>query len=255
MAPLLVPHLLRAELSGTAGEAQAMLRDWDFQQPAEGEAGTPQARSSAAAANNNAVWRHLLLRLFDELPDDRMPDGGDRWFEVVRGLLDRPASPWWDDRSTPPVETPADVVAAAMRAAATELSDRLGDDPARWRWGRLHRITVRNQSFGSSGIGVVEWLFNLEPAGASGGDSIVNATGWTAAEGYEVDWVPSMRMIVDLADPDASRWIHLTGQSGHAFHDHYDDQFELWRTGETIPMRWQRTTIEHEARHTVTLRP
>ena len=33
-----------------------------------------------------------------------------------------------------------------------------------------------------------------------GGPSIVNATGWNAAEGYAVDWVPSLRMVVDLAD-------------------------------------------------------
>ena len=30
--------------------------------------------------------------------------------------------------------------------------------------------------------------------------------------------MPSMRMIVDLANLDASRWIQLTGNSGHAFH-------------------------------------
>ena len=62
-------------------------------------------------------------------------------------------------------------------------------------------------------------------------------------------------MVVDLADLDASRWIHLTGHSGHAFHDHYADQFELWRTGATLPMRWDRGTIEGEAAHTLTLSP
>ncbi len=49
--------------------------------------------------------------------------------------------------------------------------------------------------------------------------------------GYEVDWVPSMRMIVDLADLDDSRWINLTGASGHAFNPHYDDQAPLWQRG------------------------
>jgi penicillin amidase len=63
-----------------------------------------------------------------------------------------------------------------------------------------------------------------------------------------------MRMIVDLSDLDASRWINLTGASGHAFGEHYADQFELWRTGRTLPMRWDRPTIVREARHTLTLR-
>ena len=52
--------------------------------------------------------------------------------------------------------------------------------------------------------------------------------------------MPSMRMIVDLANLDESRWIQLTGNSGHAFHANYDDQFELWRTGQNLPMRWDR---------------
>jgi penicillin amidase len=73
--------------------------------------------------------------------------------------------------------------------------------------------------------------------------------------GYEVDWVPSMRMIVDLSNLDGSRWVQLMGQSGHAFSPHYSDQFELWRTGRTLPMRWDRATIAREARHELRLRP
>ena len=47
-------------------------------------------------------------------------------------------------------------------------------------------------------------------------------------------------MIVDLANLDDSRWIQLTGNSGHAFHPNYADQFELWRTGQTITFRFDR---------------
>ena len=56
-----------------------------LQQPAD-----VRPPTSAAAALYNASWRHLLHRTFDELPDDRQPDGGDRWWEVVRPLLDEP---------------------------------------------------------------------------------------------------------------------------------------------------------------------
>ena len=64
-----------------------------------------------------------------------------------------------------------------------------------------------------------------------------------------------MRMILDLADLDESRWIQFTGNSGHAFHLNYDDQFDIWRTGGNLPMRWDRATIESEATNTLTLRP
>jgi len=153
------------------------------------------------------------------------------------------------------VETAREIIAAALIDAAEELRARQGDNPARWRWGRMHTLTVEHQSFGTSGIGPIEWLFNHGPAPISGGSAIVNANGWNAGAGYRVTYVPSMRMIVDMADLDASRWIQLTGNSGHAFHPNYHDQFELWRTGETLPMRWQRESIEKAATDTLTLRP
>jgi penicillin amidase len=250
-APTLVPYLRNSGATGEAARADHLLEGWDYQQPAESP-----AKSSAAAAFYNATWRQLLLLTFDELPADRLPSGGDRWFEVMRGLLAQPTSPWWDRKDTPDVVEDRDVVVAmAEEAAAQELKEKLGDDPDDWRWGDLHQITVRNQTFGKSGIGPIEWLFNHGPAGVSGGDDIVNATGWDAGEGYEVDAVPSMRMIVDLSALDASRWVQLTGNSGHAFSTNYDDQFDLWRTGANLPMRWDRKTIELEAEETLTLAP
>ncbi len=249
-APTLVPALLAAPATGAAASVRELMKGWDFQQPAY-----EPAASSAAAAFYNATWRHLLLRTFDELPDDRKASGSDRWWEAVRPLLDQPSSPWWDDHSTPTVETRNDMLAAAMVDAEAELRERLGDTPSDWRWGNLHTLELENATFGKSGIAPVEWLFNRGPAGTSGGDAIVNATGWSADEGYEVDAVPSMRMIVDLSNLDESRWIQFTGNSGHAFHRNYDDQFELWRTGQNLPMRWNRPTIEAGATHTLTLTP
>ena len=43
--------------------------------------------------------------------------------------------------------------------------------------------------------------------------------------------MPSMRMVVSLADLDDSTWVNLTGASGHAFNAHYTDQTELWADG------------------------
>ncbi|SEG17412.1 penicillin amidase [Thermomonospora echinospora] len=241
-APTLVPHLLRV-----GGPDVELLRGWNFD----------QARDSAPAAYFNAIWRHLVIGAFnDELPEGARPDGGDRWFEVVRGLLDRPDDPWWDDAGTPSAkETRDDVLRQAVKAAHTELTGRLGDDPRAWRWGDLHTLQLTNDTFGTSGIAPIEWLFNRGPLKLSGGASIVNATGWDAQEGYEVTWVPSMRMVADLADLDRSRWINLTGASGHAFHDNYADQSRLWADGETIPMRSRTDSVRGAAEHTLTLTP
>jgi penicillin amidase len=242
-APTLVPHLQRVG----SGAAVGLLRGWDFDQD----------KDSAAAAFYNAAYRHLLLRTFnDELPKGARPDGGDRWFEVLRALLDRPGDPWWDDVRTAGVkETRDDMLRGALKDADAELRERLGGDPAKWRWGDLHTLTLTNETFGTSGIAPIERLFNRGPMKLGGGESIVDATGWDAQESYEVSAVPSMRMVVDLADLDRSRWINLTGASGHAFAGHYWDQAPLWARGATIPMRSRPDTIRREAEHTLTLRP
>src|SRR5690606_30499529 len=213
------------------------------------------ARSSAAAAYFNATWRQLLELTFDELPADHAPGGGGRWFDVVAGLLAEPDAAWWDRVGTAEVETRDDLLGLALAAAHDELAEAQGEGPQRWRWGRMHTLTLREAAFGNSGIAVVEALFNRGPVGTSGGTDAVNAMSWDATEDYQVVVSPSMRMVVDLSDLDNSRWVQMTGNSGHAFAAHYDDQIELWRTGRTLPWRWDESTIVAEAAHTLTLTP
>ncbi len=244
-AEQVTPTLLGEKVSGTAAKAQALLATWDFSQPTD----------SAAAAYFNEVWRDLALKTFDELPKDLRPDGYDRWFVVMLNLMQDPNNAWWDIKSTASVETRDDVVKAAMNQAADQLAKTQGDDPAKWQWGKMHTALLANQSLGESGIGIIEWLFNYGPVGVPGGNDSVNATGDTLRDGFDVDASPSMRMIVDMSNLDASRWIELTGNSGHAFSSHYHDQFDLWRTGKNLPMRWDEDTIKHEAKDTLTLVP
>jgi penicillin amidase len=64
-----------------------------------------------------------------------------------------------------------------------------------------------------------------------------------------------MRMVVSLADLDESRWVNLTGESGHAFDSHYTDQADLWARGETLPWAFSHDAVDATAKHTLTLRP
>ena len=126
-------------------EAQALLVDWQFDQPVD----------SAPAAYYNAVWRHLLARVFDdELTGDLRPDGSDRWFEVMRELLTDPWSRWWDDATTEDIEFADEVIAgrdAGRRRRAQP--NGWGTTPTQWRWGDLHQLELTHQTFGTSGVG------------------------------------------------------------------------------------------------------
>ncbi|TYL46321.1 penicillin acylase family protein [Nocardioides sp. BGMRC 2183] len=247
-AATLTPYLLDVELpGGYYSDGQELLVDWDQRQDAD----------SAAAAVFNAAWRELLRATFDdELPPGLRPTDGARWWDVVGWLLLRPQNAWWDDVTTEDVvETRDDILRAAMMDARDELTALLSPDPAEWRWGDLHELSLRSPTLGESGIDLVERLFNRDGWDGAGGGGLVDATGWDAQEGYDVTTAPSMRMVVGLDDLDAARWINLTGVSGHAFHPHYTDQTDLWVRGEYLPWAFSRPAVLRSAEDTLTLTP
>ncbi len=251
MASVLVPHLLRLlrlrHLDGYTRSGVVLLRDWDFEQPAD----------SAAAAYYNAVWRNLLeLTFHDEIRESLWPEGGQRWFAVVTQLLDRPDDPWWDNRSTDDVvETRDDVLRAALSAARHDLTREQSPTPTDWQWGRDHVLDLEH-AMGGSAPGPVGGLLNRGPWSVGGGNSIVDAQAWDAASGdFTVTSAPSMRMVVSLADFDESVWVNLTGVSGHPASDHYVDQTDLWARGETLPWPWSAEAVEAAEDHLHTLNP
>lgn len=201
-------------------EGQRTLVGWDRSSPP----------SSAAAAYYNVVFHNIMkLGFRDELPEDIWPGGGDRWAAAVSTLMKEPANPWWDDvATTDRVEKRDDILLAAMTSARREITSLMARDTDRWQWGKLHRVRLRHQTLGMSGIAPVEALFNRGNYPVSGGPGVVNAMAYDDLLGYAVTAGPTMRMLVDLGDLDNSRWVNQSGVSGHAFHPNYDDQTELW---------------------------
>lgn len=249
-APELVPALATVESADeSVALMQRMMTTWLDDDPVN-------AVDSPGAAAYNAVWRHLLMTLLDELDPETVDlSGRDRMFVVVNDLLTRPDDTWWDIADTPAPERRDDVLAQAMIDAHAELVDRLGPDPELWRWGEIHTVELRHGSLGESGIRPIEALFNRGPFEVPGGTSLVNAMSWSPADGYEVKAIPSMRMVVDLADFDASTAVHSTGQSGHAFHPRYTDQTSAWATGQTFPFRWSDAFVRSGAEGVLSLVP
>ena len=223
-----------------------LLSKWDFQDRAD----------SAGAAVFNAFWRHFLQNTFnDEMPEERYyPDGGSRWNEILRTLDEN--SSWWDDKTTTDmIETRGDIMRKSFEEGVSELEEIFGNDPTEWKWGEMHASTFRNGTLGESGVGLIEDLFNRGPFTTGGGESIVNATGWSVRDGYETNWLPSMRMIVDLGNLNNSLTVHTTGQSGHAYHPHYVDMAEMWANIEYYPMLWDQAAVTQNAEGHLVLQP
>ncbi len=247
-AEALTPILLSLELdSELATVRNQFLADWDYQEHAD----------SVSATVFETFWWHLLTDTFqDDLPKDYLPEGGARWYVVMRDLIQQPDSQWWDDKETDAVETRDDMFIRAFDEAVTQLKKEHGKDSAKWPiWGELHSATFRNQTLGESGIGPIEALFNRGPYVTGGGKSVVDATGWTVGESFEVDWLPSEREIVDLSNLDASLALHTTGQSGHAFDKHYADMAPMWADVQYYPMWWEQASVKADAEDHLRLVP
>jgi penicillin amidase len=285
IAKLLVPKLLKIDIADKdVRQAQKLLEGWDYTQDAD----------SAAAAYFNATWRNILKLAFgNKLPkelrvkgqclyvdrvdttgpadedetvrecgqrdaDQAQPDGGDRWFEVVRSIVDDEDNSWWASPKTrldKATGTRDALFARAMKDARWELTAKLGKDIDTWSWGRLHRLFLKNQTLGTEGPRVVQYLLNRGPWKLSGGEATVNATGWNAAGGYGVVWVPSMRMVVNLGDLDKSKWINLSGASGHAYSAHYTDQTDKWAKGELLSWSFSDKAVGKSTSDTLLLKP
>ncbi|AXH97259.1 penicillin acylase family protein [Ornithinimicrobium avium] len=252
-AEVLVPYLTRIDLGNEFyTQAQRLLDEWDLTAPAEGE-------QSAAAAYFYAVYDNLLETVLDdELPPDLGASGHSRSMLLLQELLDRPDSAWWDDRRTPGVvESRDEVIRTAMVGARDDLTRALSKDVDDWSWGELHQVRLEHEVLGGEAVpAVVRGIFGQDPQPVSGGSSLVNAMNWDAStDSFEVTSAPSMRMVVDLSDLDASRWVDQTGTSGHPFHPHWKDQTRAWIEGETYAWPFTRTAVKDAAEETLTLLP
>jgi penicillin amidase len=245
LAAILVPFLLDQRFTDPdLKTAQDLLRGWDYRANMD----------SAAAALYMAFWENLVKNtLQDNLPDDIQVGVDSRAKEIIRRLVSEPNNPWWDNPSTAEREYMADILRLSLEESYRELGQELGKDPSSWQWGTLHTITFQNQVMNS--FPFIKKAFNQGPFQTSGGSAIVNATGWDIENPYVVDWLPSMRMIVDLNDLTNSLSIHTTGQSGHAYHPHYIDMADLWRKVYYHPMLWDAAHIERQAESLLILKP
>jgi penicillin G amidase len=233
----LVPILLKIKVADPwVVEGQRTLVGWDYS----------ASKDSAAAAYFNVVCHNILKFTFrDELPQELWPAGGDRWYAVLTMLMKQTQNPWWDDVTTKDkIETRDDILLAAMINARKEITSLMARDTDQWQWGKLHKVRLQNPTLGSSGIKPVEDLFNRGDYQVGGGPAVVNAMAYDDRTGYAVTDGPTMRMLIDLGDLDASRWVNQSGVSGHAFNRHYDDQTELWANQQLWPFVSTRGAVE-----------
>ncbi len=173
--------------------------------------------------------------------------------QALPRLLADAASPWWDDRSTPAVETRADTLKKVWRHAIDHLNTTLGADPAQWTWGRAHTLT-HNHPLGQQKP--LDRLFSIGPFAAPGGREIPNAMGSSIGPApWAVTYGPSTRRIIDFADAGQSLGINPVGQSGVLFDAHYSDQALRYMAGGYVRQWLKPGDVAAHTRSTLVLEP
>ena len=145
------------------------------------------------------------------------------------------ASVWCDVRQSAPVETCTEMARLALDDALIWISERYGSALESLRWGDAHQATHDHQVLGD--VPVLRYFVNIRQS-TSGGDNTL-LRGRTSGEGpdpFQNVHGAGYRGVYDFADPNSSVFITATGQSGHFLSRYYDDQAQLWRRGEYIPM-------------------
>jgi penicillin amidase len=213
-----------------------------------------------------ALYAYFWQSLLEESLKVRIPrslwnsetalDSNSRLMNTMYALLQDPQHPFWDNPTTLDIrETRDDILVRAFEKALANGIKAQGKDIDKWRWGAIHTAVFRNQTFGKSGIGPIEAIFNRGPVPVNGGFQQVNSTDWKPNEPFTVHSVSSMRQIMDLSNLASTLAMHTTGQSGHAGNRHYADMIDPWRKVLYHPSWWERASLEAWGAERLTIIP
>jgi penicillin amidase len=203
------------------------------------------AKESSNASIFETFYCTFIMNVFaDEMGDDLFKE----YFSsillhrhAVDNVLHNRNSSWYDDiTSINKKETYADIVRQSYKATVAYLNERLGNDPAKWQWGKLHRLLLKHP------MGEVEALdkvFNLNrgPFEIGGSWHTVRKFTYDVTKPYDTNFGVSQRHIYSLADWNTSLSVIPTGTSGIPASDHYCDQTELY-----IANRYHRDLVDRE---------
>jgi penicillin G amidase len=139
---------------------------------------------------------------------------------VIERLLRKRPAGWVKDYDEFLVEVLGKAVATGAQVQ--------GSNVARWDYGQSIEAVVKNPVLGE--VPVVGSYFNVGPVPMSGASSTVKQISGGIA--------PSYRMVVDMANLDASLANIPVGQSAHVLSKHYRDQFDAYYVGDSFPMQF-----------------
>jgi len=147
----------------------------------------------------------------------------------------------------------SDAVRAALRVAIATLTAARGPRPARWAWGDVRPLRLRHVL---GAVKPLDRVFNLGPLRVGGDTNTIAQAGVRPLDPLGASGaIANHRTVIDLADPDRSRYVLAGGQSGNPLSPHYSDQLETWAHGVGVPIAWSRAAVAAAIVNRLELRP
>ena len=141
------------------------------------------------------------------------------------------------------------ILLESLGAAWADAVARLGPDPARWRWGALHRADFRP----ALAIAGRDAERRVGPLPVGGSSSTPMAMSFD--NDFRVTAGASVRLVMDVGAWDNSMVVNTPGQSGDPASPHYRDLFARWATGNYVPFVWSRERVLMEAERIIRVTP
>ena len=138
---------------------------------------------------------------------------------LLASILQGNEGVWCDDVLTPGADVCSTTARMALDKALKDLTERMGKDMAKWRWGDIHKTQFPHNPF--SQVAFLKSLLFHRSIETGGDGFTVNPAPFKLANPYDSQHLPSYREIIDLADLSTARFIQTTGQSGHPLSKHY----------------------------------
>jgi penicillin amidase len=244
IAPILTRVLLAHEDTKKMGQ---VLAGWDF----------IDSPDSSAPTVFQAIYREFALLVYsDELGDDLSHTMLNNWYfwqERLQKMVLENNSSWFDNVKTDnKKENRDDLFHQAALNAGKNLASRLGNDPAKWLWGKVHVhefvSPIRRSGAGKDLLGGGSY-----PASGSGATLYRGLYGFS--EDYKVTVSASLRMVADLADSDKILAVLPGGVAGRQFDPHTTDQVQSFMDGTKVYWWFSDKAIKEHTKHTLTLSP
>jgi penicillin G amidase len=234
-----------ASLNPTEQQALKAIKNWD---------GNMNLTSVGGTVFQFTTYHILRNTLGDFMNDDllkRYLNLVPHW-DYLKRILNGHATPL-QGRVVSTSKSLQDLILVGFQDGVKEMQEKLGDDPADWQWGEVHTIEFVHPVGRKKPLNL---LFNVGPfPSPSEFTSINKIKSNIGNHEYKVSSLPSTRRLINIGDPEQSYSILPTGNSGNFQSDYYDNQAQMFITGQYRKIVFTEAQIKQNTRHHLVLRP